>query len=455
MDSSSQSQGGLGPTGDDPEAPAPPPRSPRASPLSLLVGLLLIATLAQGLFYAQRWDSYDFYQFWVVGQAVRDPGTGDVWSQAERERLGREWHQAALHDQAPGPGRPADKRALAASRRQVLETYSTPWLYTLFGAAASGRYEVDLRRFQVFSLAALVLAAAALARTAGLSWAPVALFVCLVVGWFAPTVSDTQVGNVNRLQVALVALYLWIGGRERLAGRDLLAGVVLGLAAMFKPNLAFPILTLGMGWVLLGRWRKLVLQGAGTALGALAAFVLSGLWFGSAGAWRQWSAVLGELMGEYDHALSRGNFALARLLGDSTGIESGGLLALLFLGSLAAALAVRRRAVAATSRPDGREDLLLAGLGGAISVLTAKLAWLHYFLLVLPLAAALLASAASANRRVIAAVALLLVALEPFKDLLRLEGTEPVCATLVCGGALLLYLLGLFELATPARVSVA
>lgn len=441
------SQGGL--------APEPDPAGPRAAPargpssLALLIGLLLTATLAQGLFYAQRWDSYDFYQFWVVGQAARVPGTGDVWSQSERERLGREWYQAALREQPEGGTRPVGKRSMAASRRQVLETYSTPWLYAAFGALASGSYEVDLRRFQLLSLVALALAALALARTAGLAWEPALLLVCLVVGWFAPTASDTQVGNVNRLQLALVALYLWLGARARSPGAEVLAGGVLGLAAMFKPNLAFVVLALGLGWVLLGRWRKLARRAAGIALGALAAFVLGSLWFGSAGAWRQWSAVLGELMGEYDHALSRGNFALARLLDDYAGFERGGLLTMVFLGLLAGALWLRRGRRSAFVPV--QEDLLLAGLGGALSLLTAKLAWLHYFLLALPLSIALLAPSVGGATRALAALGLLLIALEPFKDLFRLDGTEPACAALVCAGTLLLFLLGLLELARPAQ----
>ena len=110
---------------------------------------------------------------------------------------------------------------------------------------------------------------ATFARLAGLSWSAAALLVTLGVGWFAPALSDVRVGNVNRVQLGWLALYLGLASCRRLGGgRNVVAGLVLGLGVAFKPNLAFPALTLGLGWMVLGRWRKLFLQVAGAAGGA-------------------------------------------------------------------------------------------------------------------------------------------------------------------------------------------
>ena len=70
-------------------------------------------------------------------------------------------------------------------------------------------------------------------------------------------------------------------GRSRRFAIVLAAGALFGLGVAFKPNLAFPLLTLGLGWVVLARWRKLALQATGAALGGLAALALSSAWFGS------------------------------------------------------------------------------------------------------------------------------------------------------------------------------
>jgi hypothetical protein len=330
----------------------------------LVVALVLAAALAHAWDFARRFDAFDFYQFWVVGQAAAQPGTGDVWSQPERERLGREGQHAALADLKERGESSAARHASAAMRRPVLETYSTPWLYTLFGAAASGDYERDLDRFQLASLVALAAGVWWMARAAGLTGASAALLIAFAAAWFAPALSDARVGNVNRLQLGLLGLYVALASSSRGGvARDLAAGAVLGLGATFKPNLAFPLLTLGLGWVALGRWRELALRGAGVALGALVAFGLSSAWFGSARAWVRWGASLGELMGEYEHTLEAGNFSLARVL------ERWGLpvdarwLAALGLIAFGAALALRRRAVDRSATKPG-EELLLLALGG-------------------------------------------------------------------------------------------
>jgi hypothetical protein len=433
----------------EPAAPphdCPPERPPasHARGTGWIALALLLAACAQASVFAMRWDCFDFYQFWVVGQAAREADTGDVWSKDERLRLGQEWARRAVAEQGPQSADPSTRRGISAKRRQDLETYSTPWLYTLFGWSASGDYDTDLGRFQHAGLAAFVLAVLGLARLAGLSWSGGALLAAFLVTFFAPTLSDMRVGNVNRLQVAALALALVAGARR--GAWQLAAGFALGLAVMFKPNLAYPALVLGLGWIVLGRRQRLARQVPAALAGAAAAFGLASAWFGGAHVWRDWSRVLGELMGEYDHALSKGNFALVRLLEDSGMPAAGAVVGALMLAGLGAALFLRRRAGA----PAAQEDLALAGLGGALSVSTSRLAWVHYYLLVVPLAIYLLRPAAPAWARAGGAVALVLVAHEPLKDLLRLEDTGTLAAALVGAGVLALYALTLLDLARPA-----
>lgn len=426
--------------------PTPPGPAPRRNGAGWIALALLLGAFAQASVFAMRWDCYDFYQFWVVGQAAHESETANVWSSEERLRLGQEWARRALEEQGPQSADPSTRRGVAASRRQDLETYSTPWLYTLFGWCASGDYDTDLGRFQHAGLIAFALAILGLSRLAGLSWSAGALLAAFLFTFFAPTLSDTRVGNVNRLQVAALALSL-VAGARRGTGQ-LAAGFVLGLAVMFKPNLAYPALVMGLGWIALGRWERLVRQVPAALAGAGLAFALASHWFGGAQAWREWSAVLGELMGEYDHALSKGNFALVRLLEDAGVGSAGTIVGALMLAGLAAALFLRRRARAETTRA---EDLALAGLGGALSVSTSRLAWVHYYLLVVPLAIYLLRPAAPAWARACGCAGLVLVAHEPLKDLLRLEDAGVAAAALVGAGVLALYVATLFELARPER----
>jgi hypothetical protein len=427
--------------------------------VALLAVLALLAALAHAWDFARRFDAFDFYQFWIVGRAAAEPGTGDVWSQAERERLGQQGLRVALAELGQrGQGQPPSRHASAASRRQVLETYSTPWLYTLFGAAASGDYERDLDRFQLASLIALAAGAWWMARAAGLAPVSAVLLIAFSAAWFAPALSDARVGNVNRLQLGLLGLFVALAARAGPTSRwrALAAGALLGAGAMFKPNLAFPMLTLGLGWIALGRWRKLALHGAGAAAGALVAFALSSVWLGSMGAWSSWGAVLGELMGEYEHTLEAGNFSLARVLERSGLAVDARLLGVLSLIAFAAALMWRRQAAGrGGSDREGVEDLLLLALGGALSVLAARLAWLHYFVLVLPLAIAALRPGVAVLVRAAGACGLLLIALEPLRDALGFEESSVLAARLVCAGAALLFLAGLYDLAALERRAAA
>lgn len=416
--------------------------------------LVLIAALAHAWDYSRRFDAFDFYQFWTVGRAAGGSGTGNVWSQAERERLGREGQRVALVDLNERGEAVAARHASAAARRSVLETYSTPWLYAVFGAVSSGDYGRDLDRFQLASLAALAAGVWWMARGAGLSLLGAALLIALVAAWFEPVQSDARVGNVNRLQVGVLGLYVALSSASHSARwREVAAGAVLGLGAAFKPNLAFPVLTLGLGWIALGRRRKVALQGAGVALGALLAVALSSAWFGSARAWSQWARSLGELMGQYEHRLEAGNFSLARVLEHAGAEVDARWLAALGLVAFGAALVLRRRAVRTVQRGcEAQEDLLLLALGGALSVLVARLAWVHYFLLAVPLAIAALRPSTAAAVRVVGACGLLAIAVEPLRVTLRIESMA-VLASLACTGAALLYGAGLYDLAGPRRAA--
>ena len=410
---------------------------------------------------SRRWGGIDYYQFWVVGRAVAGGEAGDVYSDAERARLGEAYWKAAQRElaavQVPG----ADPAALegpglrfqAARMRQKLETYSTPFLYTLVGLAATGDYFADQERFHHASLIVFALAIFALARRAGFPPLASALALAAFLLVFAPFSSDVRVGNVNRLLLGFVALALWLRSGARWRMRQVLAGFVLGCAAMFKPNLAFVLAALGAGDLARRRWRELFQLALGVALGALFAFGVSSAYFGGTGAWTSWAREVPELMEQYDHALVRGNFALSRLLRETRSLGDQPLVYLAVLVALfVAILFLSRRAGrreleggAAPERADAEWDVLLAGAGGALSLLTAQLAWIHYFLLAIPLALYLLRPrpekaerGTALLRRVAALGATLCVG---SRSLAGFSEAGPRGAALVSGGTLVLFLL--------------
>jgi hypothetical protein len=341
--------------------------------------LLAALSLSSAWKLASRDAGIDAYQFWVVGQALHAPGPAHVYSPSDRERLGGEYLEAA---------RRTGKAWLVAvaERRKVLETYSTPFLYTAFGAFSTGDYETSLRNERVLILLCLVAGVLALARLAGLSW-PFALgAVALFAFWFSPFTSDLRVGNVNSIQFAALAAYAWIAARGPRRARDLLGGALLGLLVFFKPNAVFIPLVLATGWALERRARRLAHSAGGAVAGAAFALLASAWSFGSFHAWTEWASALRNLPPNII-TVDLGNFALSRLAADVLGLDLGPVLTILVLAAAAAALWLRHRRrsdASVTTASATQDDLVGLALGCLLVVLTSGLAWLHYFVFTIP-----------------------------------------------------------------------
>jgi hypothetical protein len=432
------------------------------------LGIVLIAGLsAWGR--GTRPSCIDFYQFWVVGRAVGQHQARDVYTAAERQRLGELHAREALAAQVASatPDVPS-KRIQAAQQRQVLETFSTPWMYTIFGFAASADYDGDQARFQTVSTLAFVLAIALFGHLLGYGPIGIALWVLIFTSsWFKPFSDEVIAGNVNRLQVAFLALFVWLASRERWKHAQLIAGFVLGAAILFKPNLAIVAVVLAIGWGITRQFGKLARQAIGVAIGALAAFGISCAYFGSVHIWIDWIRTIPELLAQGTSA--GGNYAFSRLLLDRAGFSMTRTLPLELLVIIGIVL-VRARSrqqkeverdlgtADDRARDSASFDILLVGLGTTISVLTTDLVWLHYYLLCVPLAIFALRperlAVVSGGRwalRTMACLGTSLVALQLFIrvfDIPRPSEASPY----VNSGLLLLFFASLADLALFTRV---
>ncbi len=402
---------------------------------------------------ARRFPGIDFYQFWTVGQAAREFRGTDVYSSAAREELGRVYAGRSTQGLRAGtPPAEIPERALAAAQRVTLETYSTPWLYTVFGLGSSGDYSRDRARFEWLSCAALVGGMLALARGLGASWGSAALAALLAVAAFAPSDSCARVGNVNRLQLGLLALILFAQRGGTRAG-DFAAGVLWGLGVGFKPNLSFAALALALGLLAARQFARLWSTLAGGIVGAALCASIAWAWFGSLEPWRSWMGVMGELMREYDSPIEKGNLSLLRAL-EAAGWSPAPRAVLLLAWALWVAALVAGRARLAAALAGGgsaraRAQTLLAATGLAISVLTVELAWLHYFVLLLPLALVLLLSCRGAEFA-LAALATAGISLYAPRALFGFADNAPQAAWSCAGSALVLFLLALAQLARGA-----
>jgi hypothetical protein len=379
-----------------------------------------VACLAAGMVSSAwaiiRSPGMDFWTAYVVARKAGD----DLYSRQAREEMYLKGSSEAVLEWN-GVASPPRSVVAAASVVQMselelgyraIDSTGSPLFYAAMAPLAPLRYDAAYLVFAALSLAAFLGSVLVLCRLAGASWPTSLLVAGIVAIAFEPHRSQLRVANVNHVQLALVAAFLWLATRRARAA-DVGAGALFGLAVLFKPNLAF--LAVGfVAWVGARAWGRLARAGAGVAAGLAVGLLLPMARFG-AGCWAAWRESL-PLTFAANRAVEFGNYGLARLLAETTGRELSSALALLLFA--AAALVAWRT----------RDVFLSVGLAAAALLLSAPLVWVHYVVLALPL---LLAIAVRGRGIVVAAVCLFL--LSPL-----LLGSPPPLSPIAQNAALLL-----------------
>ncbi|MBW1680964.1 MAG: DUF2029 domain-containing protein [Deltaproteobacteria bacterium] len=430
----------LSPRTDRVQTPVPP----GAATLFVVVVAALCAVYAWN--YGRARPGTDFYQAWAVGRYLLHEGGGNVYSDEGRLRLGRFMAEEARKT----PAHSRHRFLVAMPSRKIPETYSTPFLYAALVPFNTSRYETAYQAYLLFIALCGPGSILLLVRTYGLNpWLGAALLLYFAFG-FEPALSDLRVANVNQFQL-LQAAVLFLVLRRRGGLRHLWGGILLGLMVLFKPNTAFCVPLLGI-WLAAGRrWSALKKTGAGLFGGAGLAVLCSTLSFGTPRAWAWWWDALGR-MPDRIITVSQGNFSAVVLLKKSLGAGVAWSFALA-LGAVTAAVLWRwgreaaGKAISGTGAGDeGGTHAVAAGL--VLYLLTAPLAWVHYYVLALPMITGLLQRVSGGvSRREgswFRAAALCLgagamLALYPLR--LQWGGAQATTAAfLACGGALVLYL---------------
>jgi hypothetical protein len=408
--------------------------------------LIAVAALSVGhvVHLSRSVGCMDFLHFWSVARSVRSGEARDIYDDAERRRLAQ-MGQEQIRRERDATADPLLRIELdrLASAWPAFHTYSTPWLYAVAASASSGAFVPDQARYQALSALLFALAIVLLARSLGHGPAETAILVTVLLLWYEPALVDMHVGNVNRLQLSALAAYAWVSARARGAAVELAAGAFLGATIAFKPNLAFVVVALGTAWIVQGAWRRIAAQAAGFVAGVASALALSTRFFGSIDPWLSWWRQMTQVLspdsgGDYDLSSMPGNFSLARFV---AGVAPR-TIALVLLAGFAALLYLRKRRGA--SPKAGGLEILAIGVGAAASILASPIAWLHYYVLVLPLGLYLLrpTDADRAGARVrggLAAASLVMVGLLPIKFFLPI-GDRASGALVVLGVVALLAL---------------
>lgn len=355
--------------------------------------LIAIALLAVAYAIAVTWRNneraagLDFYIYFVAGQLAGRADIDSIYSAEVQERIGEEYYERAQRSTS-------ELRKYDAQRRRRLDNVSSPFLYTTL-RWVSRDYDRALRQYHFVVLVAFMAGVILLARRVEISWAGSLFLLAGLLHYYRGFEADLRVGNVNSLQLLMIAVALW--------SPPLVAGAILGMLVCFKPNLLLVLVLLVLARVVNRDLRRLKLEVLGGIGGMVVAVASASFSYASLNVWTQWVTAANQFWHRLPTRMER-NVTPALSLFHEYGAWPGYALAAVMV--LIAAFAIRRG--------KSRNDALIAGMGILIYLMSATVVWLHYMVLVLPVAIALMRWRATA---VVALLSLILIAEEPFEML--------------------------------------
>jgi hypothetical protein len=347
----------------------------------ILFGLVLgIAAVAHALDAARGGEGVDFFHYWMVPHlfAVGEgPGVYDADGSGRlRGRLA----------EALGRDAPRDPyRDRAASYWQEFQVTNTPLCYLLLSPFATRDFATGYFAFQHLGIACLFGGVLGLGRLCGLSWLDGVVAAATATLCFECVASDIRVGNLNRLLLGWIAAAAWLASRRDARPWGIVAGGLLGLAACFKPIVGLVCLVVPAYRLARGDRQRAIDETSGIA-GGLVAGVLIPMLAIDGGIWQAWLARIRSFDWLTHSRVSAGNVSFVEFV-----LERGGPdLGLPLLAAVASVVGIglvvrhgrRDRAPEAAPPDDGLIGAIAIGL--LAYLLTARLAWLHYYVLAIP-----------------------------------------------------------------------
>ncbi len=324
----------------------------------------------------------DFYQFWGVPFAQR---AGPIEHSPYVDVDGYAQVLNGISDASSS----AKLHAANAARRH-LEPMGTPFLYASFGAFPDN-YESAQALFTTLQYLAAGLGVFLLARLRGLGPWLSAWIAMLMELTFWPFLLEVKVGNVNSLQLAVVAALVYIAAKRAYTGRALVDGLFLGALALlvaFKPNTPWIALAFALHYGAVHGARRLFAGAAVAGALMVAAWGIGAWFFHDAGVWGEWLRLARGMDTAIPLTVAQGNMSLAKLLSDRTGALGAVGFGLVLAGAMGVAFALAMsagglRSLGAAARRAFADPWFAASIGVLFTFATSPLVWPHYLLLAL------------------------------------------------------------------------
>ena len=378
------------------------PKNSNSPLLRIVVGLLASAAAVFALIRSQELATHsgaiDFYQFWLIGQFIDQPGYGDIYAEAVYDRIGTAGLVYAQRSESQR------LKAAASTNAQIyahkIEPISTPALYAAFKLVSSGDYETDADRYQLACSLVFAVAVVVLARAARFGWAASLCALAVTVWSFGPFKVDILDGNVARLQLAGLAMAVGaVAFLPQRVGR-IIAGLLLALNVMFKPNVALVAGLIVLVYAFRREWRAALEVLAGMLVGVLIAVVGSAIYLGNFGLWPKWIGAIfaASRSSAQVYTLESQNCSISRVI--SGAVHFNASWPLLGVAMVVILLAIWR-ARSSNRLGAGESATYAVGVGLLAMLISSPIVWPSYFVFLLP-SMIYLARPAAINTRAIA-----------------------------------------------------
>ena len=262
-----------------------------------------IVVLGWGIFQAARFteagSGIDYLHFWIIPRSVADWDIRNIYDPQAQELILQRAEQE-LPEELSVDGL-ARLNTWLGDYRQLYETglnpTGTPFFYAVQNLPGGKDIEIGFLCFQWASTFGLIVAVGligAALRAPPWSWI---LLAGLLLAIYKPLFLDIAVANVNRFQLLQVALAIGAGLTLRTRNRWLIAGLILGLAASYKPNVLLGSVALAILLVVDSRRRDGILLVAGWLAAVLVALAAGSIFMGTPAAWSDWWVLFWQDMG--------------------------------------------------------------------------------------------------------------------------------------------------------------
>jgi hypothetical protein len=358
---------------------------------SLVFAILLLLNVLFNFWQnATRSSGIDFFVLWSIPHVQKTRAVANIYAPESQRDMASVLIAESLSPQISQAQREATTINMQLNDNQVAITGS-PLVYALVGLTAGGAYERDLSRFRVASWLFFLGAMLILCRLLQFSLVSTLLAVVLFTSSFQPLLADMWVANLNQIQLLSLACFLLFVTLSW----EVLAGLALGIGVMLKPNIVIVALLSVLVSLADREYRRMTHLLFGICLAAVLSIAISVSYFGRPAMWLDFIQSLPRTLAT-SAPMENGNIGLAVLLFRTMHWEMSKYILVILMATVSIVIFKARWALAgklAAPPSDGADKstrsmhrmFVVVGLGCAIMLMSSRLVWPHYYVLLIPL----------------------------------------------------------------------